>query len=388
MTKPHKAPANPTLHNIAEALGISRTTVSEILSGSDRYSDAKRAQVLDMAATMNYRPNRSAQIVRKGRSNLIGVVHHGGQLQVAHERAYYLGHYISQTGYDLLLADVTWYQKNPVSMVNYMIDSRVEGIVFSGPSAIDSPENMQLLDRMEKANIPVVFISSESVKGIPTINADFADGFYQLTKHLISNGRRRLTLLLSGHPESAWHGVHRWKGFTKAIEEAGGEVRPPMAVNEYLKAWTGDSLQGEVVYSTADIGSRFSPFDSPQYIMEQLLDRGFSSDALVASNDDWAASAISVCIRRGIDVPGELAVTGFDNSNIAKLSPVQITTASQQSDDACRLGIDLLVKRMNGAKETTASILIPCPIIIRESSGGNLKSRARHSTKKHLRSAQ
>jgi len=114
-------------------------------------------------------------------------------------------------------------------------------------------------------------------------------------------------------------------------------------------------------------------FDLPQAAMERLLDQGFSADAVMASNDEWAASVVSVCLRRGIDVPRQLAVTGFDNSAIAKLSPVPITTASQQNEEACRLAVDLLMRRMNGSVEKDSHMVIPCPIIIRASSGGGMR---------------
>lgn len=73
-----KSTGHPTLQSIAQTLGLSRTTVSEILGGDDRYAEETRLKVLDVARSLNYQPNRSAQIVRRGRSNLIGVIHFGG----------------------------------------------------------------------------------------------------------------------------------------------------------------------------------------------------------------------------------------------------------------------------------------------------------------------
>ena len=371
-----KSPGYPTLQSIAQQLGLSRTTVAEILGGNDRYAEKTRTQVLDAARLLNYRPDRSAQTVRRGRSNLIGVMHFGGPLQVANERAYYLGRNIIKTGYELLLADSLWYPPNVPTRIDHMISSRVEGFIFSGPSSVESGFNSAILKQLGEAHIPTVLVSSSSVKGVSTVNSDFADGFYQLTRHLLDVGHRRLTLLLASHPESYWHGVKRLEGFVRAIQEAGGQVRPPTSVNEYRNVWNGGGIQGEVLYSTDASKGPFCSFDLPQDAMEKLLDNGFTADALLASNDEWAAGVISVCIRRGVDVPRHLAVTGFDNSNIAKLSPVPITTASQQSEETCRIAVDLLVKRMQGLEETDSDILLPCPIIIRASSGRGMRLSA------------
>lgn len=296
---------------------------------------------------------------------------------MANERAFFLGHYIAQTGYELLLADMLWYPKDRMAIVNHMIASRVEGVILSGPPSLESPVNSAVLKRFAEANIPTVLVSSASVKETPTVNSDFAGGFYRLAQHLIEVGHRRLTLLLSAHPESSWHGVLRCRGFTQAIQDAGGVVRAPEAVESYRKAWDGDSLQGEVLYYSGPTKGPFSAFDLPQEAMNTLLDRGYTADAILASNDDWAAGVISVCLRRGIDVPRQLAVTGFDNSNLGKLCVVPITTASQESDETCRIAVELLLKRMAGSEEAHADIILASPIIIRESSGGGLHGLGR-----------
>lgn len=376
MKKLPKTGSYATLKTIAETVGLSRTTVAEIMNGDARYAEETRRRVLDASRQLNYQPNRSAQSIRRGRSNLIGVMHAGGTLQVANERALHLGRFIMKTGYEIWLADSLWLPANSDTLLDRLFAARVEGFVFSGPSGLDSDANSQIIAQLTEANVPIVGLSAPAAKNVTTVNADFAGGFDQLAKHLIEIGHRRLTLLLAQHPASSWHGVQRQAGFIKAIQKAGGQVAPPVAVQDYRPRWSGKGLQGEVIYATDTSREPFMAFDIPQSTMERLLDHGFSADAVMASNDEWAASVISVCLRRGLDVPRQLAVTGFDNSAISKLSPIPITTASQQNEEACRIAVDTLLRRMQGSEEADSNITIPCPIIVRASSGGGMRLSA------------
>lgn len=357
-----------TLITLAQAVGLSRSTVSAVLNGDERYSEETIKRVRDMAESINYQPNRSAQTVRRGRSNMIGVMHSGGTLQVVNERAHFLGQYIAKTGYELLLSDVLWHPKGTEAIVDHMLASRVEGVVFSADSSLERGVIQQIFARFRKTNIPVVCVSHEPIKGISVVNSDFAKGFRSLTEHLIENGHRRLSLLLASRPEHTWHDPLRVAGFTQAIESAGGRVADATSVGSYRSKWKGTGIQGEVLYYAGKMDTIFAPSRAPQKAMEILLDAGFDSDALLASNDEWASSAVSVCLRRGISVPDQLAVTGFDDSDLATLCPVPLTTVSQQSDETCRIAVEILMKRLQGGNDPGQTIILPCRLVVRSSS--------------------
>ncbi len=366
-----KGPA--TVVSMAADLGLSRTTVSAILGGNKRYSQETIDRVLRHAESSGYRPNRSAQLVRRGRSNTIGIIHAGGPLQVTNERAYHLGRAISTTGYDLLVTDSLWYPAPTEHVVDHMIASRVEGLIFSAECAFEMAINRAIFNRLKDANIPVVLISHPVMTDITTVNSDFEDGFYQLGKHLIERGHRRLSLILGNSPDHTWHDILRFKGFMRAVCEAGGKmIGAPVSELEHELGWAKtDAIQGEVIYS-ASCPQTLAPFDRPTQLIETLLDKGFASDAILAANDDWAAAIISACMRRGISVPKDIAVTGFDASNLSARFPVPFTTVSQQSEQACQYAVNTLMDQMRGLQKPESTILFPCRLIIRESSGNRL----------------
>lgn len=357
---------------MAQTLGLSRSTVSEILSGNTHYAKKTVSRVKKLADSLHYQPNRSAQATRRGRSNLIGVLHSGGTLQVVNERAYYLGKAISSTGYESLVGDWLWHIKTSmVSLVRLMLASRVEGIIFSDAATFFHKDTKVILEMIHSANIPAVIISAPHQPDIPAINADFESGFYELTQHLLSTGRQRLTLQLGEQPRHSWHAIQRYSGFCRAIREAGGIIHGALPVQNYRRRWKRKGIQGEILIReplTEDPGAPFfSPHDVAQQTYEDLLDNGFATEGIVASNDQWAASIINTALRRGLNVPEAFAVTGFDNSFLSRIGPVPFTTASQETEQTCKMAVDLLLQRMQGNRKPASSILIPCPILVRES---------------------
>ncbi len=375
---PHSGKAqHVNLQFIAEQLGLSRTTVSQILGGHQRYSEETTRRVMELAAALNYQPNRSAQAVRRGRSNLIGVLHGSSLLQVVHERAAHLGECLARTGYELLLADTLWSPSyNAVSLIRHMLASRIEGFIFSGAVTFEEATNRAIFDLLAQANVPAVLISSPHQPNIPAINADFETGFYDLTRHLLATGRRRLSLLLAYPPGRTWDSIQRYRGFCRAIEEAGGSILEPSLTTGYQRPEPGTGITGQVLHPERSfVYGRFQPFRLAQEAFGELLDRGWDGDGLLASNDEWAASVISVALRRGLRIPEDFAVTGYDNAAIATLSPVPITTVSQESEATCRKTVDLLLARMRGEEVEAKDYLIPCPLIIRESTKATAAAR-------------
>lgn len=364
-----------TLASMAQTLGLSRSTVSEILSGNKNYAEKTVLRVKKLADSVHYQPNRSAQATRRGRSNLIGVLHSGGTLQVVNERAYYLGAAISSTGYESLVGDWLWHiNTSMLSLVRFMLASRVEGIIFSDADTFFHRDTKAILELINSANIPAVIISAPHQPNIPAINADFETGFYELTRHLLSTGRERLTLQLREKPENSWHAIQRHRGFCRAIQESGGTIHEPLPVWDYRKRWKRKGIQGEILFAgfpPQEPPSPPKPFTSPhnaaQQAYEILFANGFCTDGIVASNDQWAVSIINTALRHGLRIPETFGVTGFDNSVLSTMGPVPFTTASQETEQTCKLAVDILLQRMNGNSEPGSSILVPCPIIIRES---------------------
>ncbi len=362
----------PTQLSIAREAGLSRTTVAEILAGKrlERYNDETQRKVFEVAQRLNYRPHRSAQEVRRGRSNLIGVFHSSSPIQATVERAEGLGRAIMRSGFELFLNDGLWYDHNIEHSIEQMLRARVEGIIISGPLQLDIRKIERLVTTLKSANIPAVSVSAYDeiyLRGFPAVGADFALGFAQLTHHLMEQGYRRLILEASA---SLGGELSRYNGFGQAIREAGGHLHDHVALDKYRNPWQGNGIEGIMVDMMSPAAGRFQdPCGRGSAYMEQLLERGLEADAIVASNDYRAFGMMTICHRKGIDIPGSLAVTGADDSYLATHGLVPITSLRQPIEEMCDLAVETLVRHIKGtATSRDCGGFLPCQVVVRESS--------------------
>jgi len=214
--------AGVTQHQIAEALNISRSTVAAVFSNAPgvRISAEVKARVLETAEKMGYRPNRYAQMMRRRRSGVIGVIHFGGLAQMPTQKLMHTVQAITEARYEPVVHDVFWFANRGGAACEKMVDLRVEGVLLLHPHLFFTQKHLDILLR---AGIPVVAMGGDHLKGIPRILSDKEDGFYALTRHLLSLGKRRLILLVgqgANNPRTpGWHTKKAREGFRRALRE-------------------------------------------------------------------------------------------------------------------------------------------------------------------------
>lgn len=340
--------------SIAEKLGLSRSTVSAVLSGSKkvRISEETARRVLEMAEQSDYRPNAYARIMRKGKTRLIGVMQGIGRLQSAHERQVFANRAISQAGYKVMSLAPAWYSGDLSEVENLFVESRVEGVLISGIYGF-APEGT--FRALEAAGIPYVVLSGRRIPGVPMVRCNVRQSFYELTKLLIESGRRKLTLLVRNREGWKLSGMNwpceqRIEGFTRAIREAGGtlSVKNLMEVPESDAPWKQKrELAGELVYCDLEAEGETDPHWIGKVAMDIVVRRPNLPDAVMCSNDDWALGVLFSCARHGISVPDDMAVTGFDNNAEGAYGHPPLTTVAQPNELMARQAVNLLLERVN-----------------------------------------
>jgi LacI family transcriptional regulator len=219
----------------------------------------------------------------------------------------------------------------------------VGGVILTSPIC----DNAEIVNELLAARIPMVRIAPADNVGAdavaPSVGMDDRSAAADITRHLIAHGHRRIAIILGDPTHSSNN--ERWAGFCRAMDEAGLEVDP--------------SLIGRGLYT----------FESGLEAARPLLDRPDRPTAIVAQNDDMAAGAIVAAGERGIAVPGELSVTGFDDSQIASTVWPRITTIRQPIRAMAQAATDALVTLMEGAHRAPEHRLMPYELIVRESTG-------------------
>lgn len=344
--------AHSTQLCVARRAGVSRTTVAEVLAGKrlDRYNIKTRRKVFEAVRRLNYRPNRQARILRGAPSNCIGILSFDAMRSLAQRKVKEATEDILNHGYQWLVQETLWNQSlggNAVMQaVNNFMDARVEGVVLIYPNEF----TQDMLDMLLKADIPVVTIAGDHLKGIPNFISDRAWGYEQITRHLLDGGYRRLALLGSGNDSSK-------AGFCKALEAF-------------------PEAQSDIVFPITDPALYESlPPEERRYLpgvwgMQKLLERGTLPEAVVCGNDEWAIGALTVCSRAGLQVPRDLAMAGFDNDPAGRYGAVPLTTMDHPVQEISRQAVDCLVDMIrNNRKPEGKTVSIRGKLIVRDSCG-------------------
>lgn len=361
--------------SVAKAAGVSRSTVSFVLNErlSSRVHQETRLHVLKIAESLGYRPDRHAQIMRTGRSNMIGVLHCMGTLQVLIELVTYASAAIQKSGYQPSAIDAEWFDGSDTLPLDLLVDARAEGLIVSSVPDL-------FYKSLETSGIPTVLLMAPArPSSLPSIASDITQGMRDLTRHALHRGHRRLVLAVPPSCTFDFNGMavasEREQGFSEAILSAGGRC---VRFDDLTKAESSRSYRRLMKGSTGIVGciasipvvtQAFDPYQPGYTAFQALLDFGPLPDIVLFSNDDWALGALSLCRKKGIRVPEDLAITGFDNTAPGRIGSVPLTTVAQPSKAVAEAAVAILLRLIKGEKLSLQErrIRIPCTPIIRES---------------------
>lgn len=345
-----------TQRNIAEKLGVSRTVVSYALNDRpDGYGNVAmhpdlREAIKRTAAEMGYKPDRVAAALGGGHSKTVAVISQLGENQISIQRVHSICHQLQENGYEYMLQIASsgdGMLKNFEKTIDLLEGYRIGGyiihqICFSGS---DNARAEKLLLDTGK---PVVQVATSFSKAFPRIDVDYFGAGYQLAQHIIDLGRRKLVgvSLASESP-----GVReRFQGIKSAVDKTqGAYLRKFHCVPDPLVSFGSAIEQG---YSVTE------------KLLSELL-----PDAIFYSNDHMACGGLNALVERGVKVPGDVAITGFDGVTITKYTVPPITTAEQPVSVMAEKVVTTLAEMMrNSAYNPPSLTTVPCNLVFRESS--------------------
>jgi DNA-binding LacI/PurR family transcriptional regulator len=298
----------PTLEDVAERAGVSRALVSIVMRDVAGASEQTRERVRRAADEIGYRPDPRARRLRQHRTKLLGVTFTAGQ---EFHADLVDGVYVAaeELGYDVVLSGVTPHRDEPRAL-RTLIDDRCEGLVLIGP---EMPVR-RLGDLAAK--VPVVVVARR-VRGVDAVRSDDVAGAALAMDHLLGLGHRRILYLDGGRAPGA---AERRRGYLRAARAAAiPELTHPGGLTEREGAAAASSM-----------------------LESQAL-----PSAVFAFNDRCALGVMDVLIRAGVPVPQEVSVLGFDDSPLAGLAHIDLTTIRQDSAGLARAAVQRLVARLD-----------------------------------------
>jgi len=326
--------------DIARIAGVSRATVSRALNGSKLLSPETRERIVELARSMNYSINVAAQNLRLKQNRTIAVIVPFDPSTRQHlSDPFFLSligsiaDALTARGLEMLLsrADV-----NDLEVATQCVDAgRASGIVLIGQWHLH-----EHLNEMARRGVPfVVWGANVADQAYATVGGDNARGGELATAHLLAAGARRIVFLGdTGLPEIA----ERFEGYQRAHEQAG--IRPVSRL------------------------CRDTPFVQARIVadIDHLVNSGQRFDAIFATSDLMAMTAISALRRLGVVVPEQLPVVGYDDIALAAHFHPPLTTVSQPIEMAGVMLVETLLSQLAG--ERVAAKLLPTELVVRQSS--------------------
>ena len=325
--------------DIARLAGVSVSTVSRALSGSELVNAETRARVVELAKSLNYTINQGAQNLRLQKNRTVAVVvPYDSQARQHISDPFFLSIVgslaaaLTDAGYEMLLSRVDADTLDAAGSPYH--SGRVIGVIIIGQW-----RHHDQLNDMANRGVPLVVWGAEMPRQIYcTVGGDNRDGGLQATRHLIAGGRRRILFLGDPQlPEVRW----RHQGYLDALKEADIQPDPRWVLPV--------------------------PFEetAARQAVNDAYRVGLSFDAVVACSDLLALQAVRAVRATGRRVPGDVSITGYDDAPLAAWSDPPLTTIHQPVDQAGRLIVESLLSQIEGNRPQSRTM--PVHLVVRKS---------------------
>ena len=318
----------PTMQDIADKIGVSKALVSLVFRNAPGPSAETRQRVLAAADELGYRVNRAAALMTARRSHLIGVmanIRNSFHAEIVEHIVASADH----AGYEVVLGAVTP-THGESKVVETLLDFRCEGLLLIGPelgTAVLASLGEQL---------PTVVIGRRiSARSVDVVRTADARGIRTVVDHLVGLGHANIVHISGG---SGIIAADRRNGYLRAMRRHG--------ISDSAHVIEADFTETAGLAAATDMLAAELP------------------TAVVCANDRIAIGVLDALRRAGVDIPSDVSVTGYDDSVLARLGHIDLTTVSQQPRDQAQRAIEAVVARLDsGRTEATSSVLDPQMVI-------------------------
>jgi LacI family transcriptional regulator len=326
------------LEEVAKRAKVSTATVSRVLNNVGPVKSSTRARVIKAVTELKYHPNIHARTLAGGRSQTLGMIVSNLENPFFLDIFRFAESDAHEHGFELVVANTDYRAEQLVKSIRLMIARRVAGL-----AVIVSETDPRLTDELSQNKIPVVFYDV----GIPTqnisnIRVDYGRGIQKAVEYLHDLGHRRMAFV--SHHATLGPLSIREKAFRQTVDKYAPEV-------EWMSAASADGLDGG------------------RLATREILNSGFDPTAIVCVNDFMAIGVLRELRERGLRVPQDVSVTGFDNVKLSEYCVPPLTTLHIARDTIGHLAFQILVPDSAKQKLPGREIVIDPEFVVRESTG-------------------
>jgi len=333
-----------TIKQVAKASGVSTQTVSRVINDRPDVAPETRERILQIIQELDYQPSALARSLIQQRSYTLGVVTSGLKYLGPSRTLNGITSMAEELKYALLLEELPRFDTEDIRpLLRSLVSRHVDGVVWAVPEV---GENRRWVDEiLNDVPIPVMFMTMRPRPDITSVSVDNYQGAVLATRHLFDRGKRHI-----GHisgPLDWWESRQRRQAWQETLEKAG------------IKATDNHWVEGN--WSSA----------SGEAAFEQLFQTYPEMDGVFVANDQMALAVLQAANRRGLSIPKDLAVVGFDNfAESAYFWPALTTINHNHHELGCR-AVQELVKQVEAIHRNeilkTETILLSTELVVRES---------------------
>ncbi|MGB2116704.1 MAG: LacI family DNA-binding transcriptional regulator [Flavobacteriaceae bacterium] len=331
-----------TIKDIANVLNITPSAVSKALNNHPRISQKTRDAVIQVAKNLNYQPNRLASALRKGKSNLVGVIIPRTNSIFFSNVVQHMEEVLNLSGYNVIMTQSNESYTKECTNIEALLDTQVDGIIAS---LANETKNFESYNKIINNGVPLVmFDRSDYEIDADYIGIDDVRSSQLIVNHLITQGCKRIAHI-AGYSHTRIY-KNRIKGYIDSLEQHQMEINEELILESNLSLNDGREK------------------------MQQLLQLEERPDAVYAAGDYAALGALQILKEHNIKVPEEIAVVGFSNEPFTALTSPSITTINQHSEQIGKLAAKAFIQRMDeqNSDSNVTNIILEPELIIRESS--------------------
>lgn len=340
----------PTINDVARVAGVSKGTVSRVLNNHPKVSDGAREAVHNAIEQLGYRTNVHARSLATGLNDAIALIIADARDQLFRDPTFFEliegvrdGLADTKTNLVLLMGGTEAEDRRTVA---YLDAGHVDGLIHLNPY-LDDP----ITEGLATTPLPMVFCGPRPPLRLPERNwmvtIQDREGTLQALEHLKAQGAKRIAMV-GGHPRGV-----------------SAKVR-----HDAYRDWLGEAYDAEL-YEPGDYSS-----ESGQDAFAALLDRRPDIDAVFCASDRMARGAMETARNRGLEVPDDLLVMGFDDQRLAETTTPPLSTIHQPIRQVGRTAIATLMAALSGA--SPSDTVFPTTLVVRDSTGA--KAETSHQT--------
>ncbi|WP_226583807.1 catabolite control protein A [Halobacillus litoralis] len=328
---------NVTIYDVAREANVSMATVSRVVNGNPNVKPATRKKVHDAIERLGYRPNAVARGLASKKTTTVGVIIPDISSIFFAELARGIEDIATMYNYNIILSNSDQNKDKELHLINAMLGKQVDGLIFMGGKITEDH-----IREFKTSSVPIALAATvDESKETPSVNINYQEAAYEATQLLLNHDNQRVAFVAG--PEDTVINTEKLEGYKRAMKEHGQENPDELIIS-------GD-------YS----------YDSGHEALEQILEMEQQPTAVFVASDEMALGVIHGAQDRGIRVPEDLEVFGFDNTRLATMVRPTLSTVVQPMYDIGAVAMRLLTKFMNKEEVDEQNVILPHRIIERNS---------------------